>query len=173
MAPAPKISIDLNGVIVHASISPCSWMYPGYGFQFSLSLKENGCNAECVFVNNKELVWSDIKFPVNTLTELSAAWLKEHGVAPLQEKLDAWLKIEAEYRVEDAKRKVREEKRMAKLIVKRKAEGYTHRFFAWIHPARGDDYQVEAFTKGAPTAVDIAAMLKKSTVKNDYVITAL
>ena len=168
-------TVELDGgVVVHAEISPCCWMYPGYGLQYSLSLKEKGCNAEKVFVNDKAIdpMSKDIML-MNVATEHAVKWLKENGVKPLQDALDSWLKAEAEYRIEDAKRKVAAEKRLAKLIAKRKAEGYTHRFLAWIHPARGDDYQVEAFTKGAPKGEQIDAWLKNSEVKTDFVVTAL
>ena len=55
-----------------------------------------------------------------------------------------------------------------------KAEGYTHKFVAWIHPkAGGDDYQIVAHIIGKPTKRQIGGFLRKSVIKNDYVVTEL
>jgi hypothetical protein len=58
---------------------------------------------------------------------------------------------------------------------KMKKQGYTHRFDAWVHPARGDDYSIVGFTKFEPTAGEMAQILKRkgSQVLTDYQVSEL
>jgi len=56
---------------------------------------------------------------------------------------------------------------------KAKAKGFTHFVLATIHPSSGDDYQTGCFYPFEPTQQDILKLLKKSTVKNDYLVEAL
>ena len=78
-------------------------------------------------------------------------------------------RLREELNREQEKRKLADKRRAAK----RKAQGYTHRIVAWVHPTYGDDYQIEAFTVGEPTADTMRQLLKRSTIKDDYRIETL
>lgn len=55
-----------------------------------------------------------------------------------------------------------------------KADGFTHRLNAWIHPeAGGSDYPKQRYFKGEPSKADIAEFLAMSCVKDDYKVTVL
>lgn len=56
-----------------------------------------------------------------------------------------------------------------------KANGYTHKTVAWVHPQSGDDYQLIWHSKGEMGDRAIQAVLRRehSTVMNDYTQTVL
>ena len=168
-----KFLIEHNGTKVFCEISPCSWMYANYGLQVQLSLKENANNTESKFINDKNIICFDVPLPLKEANNLATGWLGANGIKPLQNSIDAWNKAKEEFDKERIIDEAKEVKRAAKMSAKRKAEGFTHLFTGWIHPACGDDYRVEAFIKGVPTNTDIANLLKKSTVKDDYKITTI
>lgn len=164
-----------DNVTVHVSISPCSWMYPNYGLQIQLSLAPNACNAASRFANDKTLNAYNTKGQalVEMAQACAARWLAEHGTQPLRQAEADWAEALAGFEIENARSEEKRKKKEAASIAKRKAEGYTHRFIAVIHPKSGDDYMIEAFVQGAPTDVQITKLLAKSVVKNDYRVDVL
>lgn len=81
-------------------------------------------------------------------------------------------KLNAEFEVERKK----EEKKIARQDKKMREKGFTHKVSAWIHPSGGgDDYQMDIYWKGEPSAAEINAELKKSKsrVLDDYRIVSL
>lgn len=74
-----------------------------------------------------------------------------------------------------AKEQEKESKMEAALDAKMKAKGYTHKVVAWVHPPRGDDYQLIMHTMGKPSDADIKKELKKarSRIDTDYIISEL
>ena len=164
-----KFLIENNGTKVFCEISPCSWMHAGYGLQVKISLKENANNAESEFILDKNIICVGVPLPLKEANSMVTGWLEVNGIKPLQNSIDAWNKASEEFE----KERIIDAAKEAKRAAKRKVEGFTHRFSAWIHPTSGDDYSVEAFIKGVPTNTDIANLLKKSTVKDDYKITTI
>lgn len=161
---------DCNGTPVHAEVSLCS--YGGaYGLQVSLCFSPGACNAESIFVRDAAIT-DPATFEAEA-PKMVAAYLAKNGVAELHKRIADYAAALVELRAESKVAEAKEAKRAARAAAKRKSEGYTHQFSAWIHPARGDDYRIEAFVKGEPTAADIASLLKKSTVKTDYTVAAL
>lgn len=158
--------IDCEGTKVYGTVSPCCWMHKGYGLQYQLTLREKGCNGESEFIHEKSMDVADRKKGFITVVASAHAvtWLGEHGLKPLQDRLAHFDKVMADLKKESDKELKAIEKRDAAY----KAKGYTHKVSAWIHPRSGDDYQVDAYVKGEPTKADIAELLKKSVVKNDY-----
>jgi len=76
----------------------------------------------------------------------------------------------AEYHKEQEK----QGERNAARDLRMKRKGYTHKVLACIHPsAGGDDFFTQTYFKGEPTKVDIAALLRKSAVKDDYRVEVL
>lgn len=165
-----KFKLRYKGQLVYASVSPCSWMYRGYGLQLQLSLKENGYNAESVFTNDKSFDCYGI--PVEDITpkaqSLAVTYLQTKGLEPLQKALDFWAAAEKKW--EETLKE--EEAQLLRDHAKAKAKGYTHYIIGWVHNT-GDDYQVGAYTAGVPTEAQIKKLLKWSVVKTDYIITEL
>lgn len=171
-----QFTVEHNGKTVHVEISPCSWMHKGYGLQIGLSLKDKACNAETIFSLDRSIDACDMSVDAMLVhAEQSAKkWLSENGVGPLAKKIDDWATESAKWQKEIDRENAKRAARAATMNAKRKAEGYTHKITAVIHPKNGgDDYMIEAYVKGAPTETDIAGLLKKSAVKNDYRVDVL
>lgn len=157
-------------------VSPCSWMYPGYGLQVRISLKANAVNAECEFVHNKTVRADTL--PKDQLREAAEhevrQWLEQHGVKPLQTAVTKWARYAAKFKREESIRQARSKQQLAAADAKHKAQGFTHRVDAWIHPrAGGDDYPVRLYTRQSPTAAELRKLLQPSAIKTDYRVTPL
>ncbi len=169
-------TIEHNGEEVFFAVSPCSWMYPKYGLQVQISLKENAVNAESEFIIDK-----GIEAASKSKEEREAAakvmvekWLGENGTKILHENVAKWKVAAAEFAREIAEENERVAAQQQKDDKKYKAKGYTHRLDAWIHPENGgDDYMTVTYFVGAPTEAQIAKVLRSSEVKNDYTVTEL
>jgi hypothetical protein len=157
-------TLPYKGVTVHVQISPCSWMYGGYGTQVRLALKENSVNAEAIFFNDKSKPAQDLSREdiLAQARDIAAAWLEKNGTKPIEKAQAEWAKLGPKLRAAVEKEQEREKKRQAKEDAGMKRAGYTHRTVAWIHPRSGDDYQAYIFTKGLPTAADLVKLKKDS-----------
>lgn len=166
-------------ITLEAVIDPCSWMYQSYGLQLSVKLPEGGSAK----VSNRQLPF-DTATTQDVLSLLEPVKIKpcttcmapafdadtvQTNRAGLCEKC-FMAKINAEFEAETEV----EKKKIAKLDTKYKAEGFTHRVDAWIHPSSGDDYQI-TFWMQNPTAKAIQGQLRKkrSTVLTDYKLVVL
>ncbi|MDG1581083.1 hypothetical protein [Pseudomonas sp. GOM6] len=158
-----------------AEISPCSWMYPGYGLQFRVELE----SGDWTMVTNKAILFDDAE------ESHAMALIQELKVCPCkkcsQPAFDpstclsnrggvcerCFLKqLRAECEAEQAK----EEQKLKRKDARLKKQGFTHRIDAWIHPASGgDDYQVSIWMVN-PTEKDIHKELRKleSCEVNDF-----
>lgn len=167
--------IKHEGRDIYVEISPCSWMYPGYGLQLKMAGKPNAYNAEAVFDRDPAIRADTI--PVKEMVELAKIqarkWLTENNVAELDEKVVKWAKDSAKLDAAIKKEQAKEEKARMKRLTKNQAAGYTHVVDAWIHPASGDDYRTEVCTKGIPTTDDIKRILSKSQFKTDFKVTPI
>lgn len=164
------------------SISPCTWMYPGYGFQIQVRLEETGGVAYLIkkglsFEDATEADIDALLAPVKivrcprckspafdpaTIETNRGGECEKCFLGDLNKEYEAALKKEAA-----AQKKV---------DAKMKANGMTHRVDAWIHPAGGgDDRRVSLYCSAAPTKALIKKELKKagSGVFDDYTITKL
>lgn len=168
-------SIDHNGEKVFFSVSPCSWMKRGYGLQISISMAEYGVNAESEFVVDKSYEASDK--PHEQLDAagkvLAQKWLDENGTQPLHALAAKWHGTKEQFAVDIVAIEKREAAAQKRADKRHKTKGYTHRVNAVIHPEHGDDRITVSYIVGAPTDEDIAAILRASVVKDDYVVTEL
>ncbi|MCK9987743.1 MAG: hypothetical protein AzoDbin1_04215 [Azoarcus sp.] len=174
-------SFTKNGAELTAEISPCCWMYPGYGLQVTVQMKDGGN----VIKHRKDVIWEQatesqvIEFTESigvcscsrcgkpafdpATCDTNRAGLCEHCFLS---DLDAQHK----------KSKAKEEQKLKRRDAAKKRQGFTHRVTAWVHPeAGGDDYMVDLYCKGKPSAAQIKAELKKSgsRVLDDYQILEL
>lgn len=176
MASWNEFALERDGKAVHCALSPCAWMHRGYGVQVQLSFEPRSCNAASVFAHDKAVDIHDMERPgmIAAARTCAQQWLDANGVAPIVAACERWERAQAEFEREDAKRQVKEARRKALADARHKANGYTHKFLACIHPkAGGDDYFVEAYCVGVPNDASIAKLLARSAVKTDYKVTAL
>lgn len=160
---------------VHVQISPCSWMYPGYGLQIQIASKPNACNAESVFDRDQMVNVSTVeaKDLVTIARRQARKWLAENDVTELDAKIAKWAEASVQFDAAIKKEQEKDAKARIKRLTKRQTQGYTHVVDAWIHPATGDDYRTEACTMGIPTTADIKRILSKSQVKTDFKVTPI
>lgn len=166
---------SIDGIELTASVSPCVWMYPNYPLQVCIDMSGGGR----AFLQRKDRNWeSTTEADVIGLAEsirlkpcsrcgkpaydpdvvdTNRAGLCEHCFMT-----DLNAEFEKEQKKEAAKVR-RQDARMKK-------KGFTHRVTAWVHPARGSDYQVDLYFNQPPSKAMIAAELKKagSVVLDDH-----
>lgn len=178
----------VDGHELKANISPASWMYPGYGLQLRVSLADAGGGASggVAYLNDKAVDGSSPteEQVMNLFGKVGLCKCSKRGCAHMafdpatvksnregecepcfMDKLNAVFVMEHE----------KESKKEAALDAKMKAKGYTHKVVAWVHPLRGDDYQLIMHTMGKPTDAYIKTELKKarSRIDTDYKIIEL
>ena len=179
-----------HGQFVGVTVDPCSWMYRGYPLQVS-----------CVGLRTKATV-SDRKLSeLDATPEQVQAMLeaglsvepcdkcgqlhffrnadKDHSPKIAEANGDrmhtcepCWLEQwEKEWKEIEAKEAAKEKKRDDKA----RRDGFTHKLVAWVHPPRGDDYQIVAYAKSEPTKAEIEAILRKRKSRrlDDYSVTLL
>lgn len=171
---------EISDVKLSLNVSPCSWMYQGYGLQVQVQMAGGGS----VYLQNKAVAFEkateeDLNrlFDKVTLTtckrcgkpafdpaanDTNRAGLCEHCfLSDLQKEFD--------------KASAKEAKRMARLDAKHRKNGFTHRVDAWIHPAHGDDLQISFYCKGAPSKQLISNEIRKagSCKLDDYTVVDL
>lgn len=168
---------EIDGTKMNAKIAPCTWMYPGHGFQLWVAMEGGGD----VQVHNKQLTFTEatiehalgmcagIKLKPCNKCQKPAFDPEVHDTNRNGECESCFMTaLNAEF---DAIAK-NEAKKLARRDATRLKQGYTHRISAWIHPDRGDDYQVDFYTKGEMSKAEIVKLLKKegSRVLDDYQI---
>jgi len=173
--PPTDFVIDHEGRDIYVEISPCSWMYAGYGLQIKLSTAKNACNAESVFDRNPDVKAGELstKALVEKAHAQAVRWLAINGVGEIDKAVARWAKIRVRLDKAIEKERVREEKARIRRLKQRQAAGLTHVVDACIHPFSGDDFQIEACTIGEPTPEDIKRILAESVVKTDYKVSVI
>lgn len=172
----------IGAATLTASVSPCSWMYPGHGLQLQIELTPGGGTA---FLHNKGKTFADateadidamlasvklvpcsrcgnLAFDSNTVSTNRAGKCETCFIGDLNKEMEAAQKKDAE--------------KLKRTDARMKAKGMTHRVDAWVHPAAGgDDYPVSLYVNSAPSKSLIQKELKKlkSSVLDDYTIQAL
>ena len=171
---------EAHGAKFAVSVSPCSWMYPGYGLQVQYRSEDGRAWG---YLNNKPLDQKDaschdvLDLLTKGLTPGPCKKCKERTFYNPNGNRKTYCEqcfvsmLEARFAEEQEK----EAALIAAEDENRKKEGYTHRVSAWIHPPRGDDYQVEFYFKGEPTKKDVEAVLRQEKSKrlDDYKVYTL
>ena len=171
------------GTTLLVSISLCSWMYPNYPFQIQVHIGETGDHtiASKRGLSAKDATEADVDALVASLTivrcpRCQAQMFERAGDQPHNpEKLcSKCVLADLNQQFEDSKKSAEEKEK--KEDAKMKAQGYTHRVNAYVHPtAGGDDYQVVFYGSPRPTKTAIKAQLQKlgSDVLDDFIITKI
>lgn len=176
-------SYTAHGYAMTVKVSPCSWMYQGYGLQVEYTAADGRFHG---FLNDKPR-------KVEDTTRADVQRLLDGLLAPVK-----CSRCETGYLLGEDSKKYRgtlcepcwmddfkkrcdadaekERRRVARQDARMVKKGYTHRISAWVHPAGGgDDYLVDFYCKGEPTKEDVAKLLRKngSRVLDDYGVEAL
>ena len=170
---------EIRGHKVNVHVSPCSWMYPGYGFQIGFKMQTG---AAWGYVVDRKLTVEtatkadvqrmlDSEVVVGDCTRCSVPFVKEpkSNRGNLCESCwtDDWKK-----KVDGLEKKAKHnlERQDARMLKK----GYTHRVTAWVH-AGGDDKTVDFYCIGRPVKGEIESHLRKmgSRVLDDYQVIPL
>lgn len=171
----------VHGVRVKAEVSPCSWMYKHYGFQFEYKDNEGYSQGYILrkSLAEKDATAADVQDMLDTGLTLQAC--ESCGVQYLFNELhnhrgQKCKKChETECRAELEKALEREAAVERKHDARMKKQGYTHKVNAWIHPARGDDHEVSYYFVGKPSDEKVKTLLRKegSQILTDYEVIAL
>lgn len=169
-----------HGLELDVKVSPCSWMYQGYGFQAEYT------GADCHgFVNDQPLAVeaatrADVQrlldaLPKGACTRCSKPYVRDAHTAKYRGTLcePCWMDdFNKRCKAEEEKERKSLERQDARMLKK----GYTHRVSAWVHPSGGgDDYLLDFYSKGEPTKEDVRRLLQKkgSRVFDDYGVVKL
>jgi len=168
-----------SGIAVAVQVSPCSWMYANYGFQFGYTAADGSSWGFC---HRRGLPCEDATRD-DVQAMLDALPLGEcdrcgqpHLVNPdgnrgttcercfitaLNAEMEA---LQAEEDAEEAREDA-----------KARAGGFRYKVCAWVHPPRGDDHLIVWYSKSRPTKAEVVAELckRRSRVETDYSITKL
>jgi hypothetical protein len=171
---------ELGGLPLKLKVSPCSWMYAGYGFQAEYRSADS---LSWGFVNDKALPLAmatpdDVIRLLNTLTvEPCRTCSARHILNPSSNRKDQCeVCFMKELNDSFAKEEAKDARALARRDAKHKTKGYSYRVTAWVHPSEGgDDYMIDIYMVRKPRAEAIRAILKRkrSRVLNDYSIVTL
>jgi hypothetical protein len=104
----------------------------------------------------------------------SMTWNRKHYPSEYRDERcsDCWMSAFSEDMTKQAEK---QKAKNAARDAKRRAEGFTHKTLMWVHPQHGDDYQVEMYSRAAPTPAEIQTILRrrKSQVLTDHTTVAL
>ena len=181
---------DFAKTVVHdadttllVSISLCSWMYPNYPFQIQVHIGETGDHTivSKKGLSAKDATEADVDALVASQTivrcpRCKAPMFERAGDQPHNpERLCSKCVLDdLNHQFEESKKKAEEREKQED--ARMKAQGYTHRVNARVHPAAGgDDYQVVFYASPRPATSAIKAQLRKlgSEVFDDFIITKI
>jgi hypothetical protein len=169
----------VKGHTLDVSVSPCCWMYPGYPLQVQYTsddgrsrgyVRGTGYSEKTATREQVQKMLDAHLTPspceVCRHEHLYNDDVKGHVCEPC-----FTAKLNAKFDQERAEERDEVRRRDARM----KKKGFTHRVTAWVHPNRGDDRQIDIYTKGTLTKTEIRAELKKmgSRVLNDYTVFVL
>ncbi|POA78654.1 hypothetical protein [Pseudomonas sp. DP16D-R1] len=169
-----KFTAIQGDVELTAEISPCVFMYPGYGLQLTVKLP-NGGNT---IVSRKDIpietaTEQDCQALMETVKVLPCKTCQKPAFDPSTCRTNRDGECEscfmAKLNAEFEKDMKKEDDKLKRDDAKYKARGYTHRVHAWIHPPSGSDYELMMWMIN-PTPEQITAELKKkkSADTTDY-----
>lgn len=174
-----KKSYEIDGVAILVSVAPCSYMYSLYPLTLWVEGIEGGPNLGRGTADSKvsldnateadvDEAVSRIRFPKCKKKGCEGRFF-DHPGTNREGLCETCFLEKANARI--AKAMEREAKQEARRDEKKKAQGFTRKVVAWIHPeGGGDDYQIEIYSQGEMPEKEIMAIIarRKSSVTNDY-----
>lgn len=166
---------EIDGHKLKARVSPCVWMYAGHVLQIQIELEEGGSAS----MQDKTVTWENTteQHIIDLCNKVKLVPCKTCGKPAFDPSVvstnregeceDCFIKA-IRKRLDEAQ--AREIAKIAQRDKRKLKEGYTHRVTAWIHPDRGDDYQMDIYWGKKPTKAMIQRELQKagSRVLDDY-----
>ena len=174
-----------NGTTLHAELSPCVFMYPGYPLQVQVTfLHEDGQSGGSAFVVDRQLNCdtaneSDVVRLLACVSTMPckrcSALAFDPGTAETNRDglCEQCFLGDLQSRVDEA---MEEERRLlADQDRRMKAKGMRFRVTAWIHGDEGDDFQVDWYFAGRPTKAAIRKLLSEqgSSILDDFQVITL
>lgn len=174
-----EVQKNIGDTTVTAKVSPCSWMYDGYGLQISVALTSGGTAT----IHRKQIAFeaateADVRTLLEGVRVLPCTKCGKPTFDPktveTRESTECEACVKAAFDAEFEKGQVEERKKIAALDAKQKAKGFTHRIDGWVHPESGGDHPV-SFYMTKPTVQQIRGDLRKlgSMVESDFAIVTL
>jgi hypothetical protein len=170
-------SFAVDGVPAVASISPCSWMYSGHVLQVEVRVAggrtyfQGSMSYDSATDADVVALAEQVRLCPCTRCKSPAIDDPKSNRAGLCEKCFMG-DLDARYQ----KARQKEEGKEAAQNAKAKKQGYLFKTVAVVHPKNGgDDYRVFWYSATAPTAAEVADILRKrrSAVLDDYATAAL
>lgn len=176
----------IHGHVLTVEVSPCCWMYQYYPFQVSYTAKDGRSHGVVADRQWKEATATSADVQTMLERHLHAELCEKCATPHLRNDTDApkcdgsrlrfcevcfLAKIKAEYEEEQKK----EDAKIARRDKRKKAQGFTHKVLAVVHPAGGDDRVYDIYTKGRPSDAQMRDELRRlgSVVLDSYTITEL
>lgn len=172
------VALNIQGYPATAEVSPCSWMYPGYGLQVHVEMLGENHNVVDKQVKFGDATPADVE---RIAQRVKLRICKECGAPtiaiPNHSRNGMCAKcglaaLRAQWAKEDVKREA-----WAAVEDRRQAErGFRFKTVAWVHPSHGgDDYQIKLYTETVPTKMEMAKVLKarQSAVLDSYTTTEI
>lgn len=167
---------QVGGSTLVATVSPCSWMYSGYGLQISVEMNDKHGGNAVVHLKEKDFKDCDEK-DFDALCEkvkiIPCKTCGKPAFDPTSVSTNRdrdcescfMVKLDAEFE----KAQELEDKRQVKDDLKMFKKGYRFRIKAWVH-AGGDDRVMLIYFVAKPTKAEIEKELKKakSRVTDDW-----
>lgn len=173
-------SFTRSFVQLTATVAPYSWMYPGRGLGIVVTLNQGGevilrrnnLSLDTATVENVQEMIKDVN--VIHCSKCGAPAFDPTTVETNRNGLCEQCFIDA-LTNECKKAEETEAKMIRRRDAQFKKKGYTHKVIAWVHPDRGDDYQMDIYYREQPTATLVQHELKKrqSRITTDYTIVSL
>lgn len=175
------VTKQVDGVELAATVSPCSWMYPGYGLQITVLIKPEGGSGILLdkAISFEKATESDVKTLLDRVRTIPCKNCGKTAFDPTSISTNRESKCEpcflAKLNAEFAAAQAAEKRKFEQLDAEHKAAGSTHRVDAWIHPSSGGDDRQISFYLNNPTDRRIKSEIKKagSAVLNDYKVIPL
>ncbi len=156
------VSLSLQGNEVHVEISPCSFMYPNYGLQLSLSLRVAGKEVSKEFVLNKTVTpatatEADVQALLDTVRFQkcpccgTATFVSTNPHDNRNAKCDPCFMTELRASFADSQAKA--DAKFKKHCEKMKQQGFKHMVDIVVHSASGSDKVVTHFISDIPTDI--------------------
>lgn len=170
---------EVDGAKLTLEVSPCSWMYAGYGLQVEISMVGGGS----AFIHNKALLFenatsADLESLFDSVRIVKCSRCGrpafDHKAVSTNRAGLCESCFMSDLDEEFAEAQKEEANRFDLLDAQHRKEGFTHRVDAWIHAGRGEDTQI-SFYMVRPTDADIRRALRKnkSRVLDDYSVNEL
>jgi hypothetical protein len=171
-----------GGETFTAEVSPCSWMYPGYGLQISVRKKNGGGSPYTVRCAETKFEFATTADFDRLCAGVKVAPCTRPGCRTGTQFVDptsnrkGWCEpcFLAKWQAECDQIQARMAEREKKYDAKMRARGMRYKVVAWIH-AGGDDKQVVIYYPAKPIDETVKAQLRKmrSRVLNDYTIAVI